>query len=226
MVAALLFISRAAAAQTADDPGLQDDSAWSESHTVKTHGSRPMRRDSLTGDRVALLGHLGVGAPAGAVGLDVDIAPVPFFALDLGVGRSPGTWQFAATPRFRVRSAESTFLTLGSGLSFGAYDNSHAMAGIACAVLCFMEGMGDSSGEIATQHYDRALWYNVEFGADIYSRRGRGLVRLTFGYGAILNSDAYSCSEDPRAYYASDHGCNRTSGQALAFMALAGGFDF
>jgi hypothetical protein len=228
LAVAFLCLSRVAAAEAQLAAGSEDDTAWSEKHTVKVRRPRlepPMQRSSVTGDRVALLVHLGIGAPAGALGVDLDIAPVSFFAVGLGAGRSPGSWQFAATPRFRFRSAQSTFLTLGSGVSFGAYNNGHTMAGVGCALACIMEGMGDSSGDIATQHYDRALWYNLELGADIYAREGSGLLRLTFGYGLILNSNDYSCSENPKAYYATGHGCSRDSGQALVFIALAGGFD-
>jgi hypothetical protein len=228
MVAAVFSLSRLAAAQAAADAVHEDDSAWSEEHTVKERRARvlqpPIERTSVTGDRLALLGHLGIGAPAGAIGLDVDVAPLTFLALDLGAGYSPGGWQLAATPRLRIRLNPTSLLTLGAGVSIGPYDNSHTVAGVGCVFFCIMEGMGDSSGDIATQHFDRALWYNLELGWDVYSS-DRGMLRWTLGYGVISNNSAYSCSEDPKRYYASGHGCERGDGQGLLFAAVAAGFD-
>ncbi|MEO6603297.1 MAG: hypothetical protein ABIQ16_25660 [Polyangiaceae bacterium] len=226
-IAALLLVSRAAAAQTTRAPGSEDDIAWPREHTVKLRRPRalpPPQRTSATGDRIALLGHLGIGAPAGAIGVDVDIAPVSFLALDLGAGLSPGGWQIAATPRFRIRLNPTSFLTLGGGVSLGPYENSHSVAGLACVFFCIMDGMGDSAGSIATQHYQRALWYNLEFGGDIYSGE-RGMLRVMAGYAQIANNTAYSCWEDPKEYYSPDHDCGRTVGQGLLFAAFAGGFD-
>jgi hypothetical protein len=228
LLAAIFCFSRAAAAQWANDATSDDDSAWSDAHTVKArgpHSESPSHRSSLTDDRIALLGHLGIGAPAGAIGLDVDLAPVSFLALDLGAGLSPNGWQVAATPRLRIRVTPTGFITLGSGPSLGPYDNSHSVAGVACVFLCLMDGMGDSSGSIASQHYERALWYNLEFGADVYAREGRGMMRVTIGYGQILNSTAYSCTEDPKDYYSSHNGCDRSTGQGLLFATIAGGFN-
>jgi len=178
----------------------------------------------VTGDRLALLGHLGIGAPAGAIGLNVDVAPVSFLALDLGAGYSPGGWQLAATPRFRIRLNPTSYFTLGAGVSIGPYSSSHTLAGLGCAFLCIMEGIGDSSGDIATQHFDLARWYNLELGWDLYSS-DRGMLRWTLGYGFIANGSANSCSEDPNRYYAPGHGCDRTDGQGLLFAAFAAGFD-
>lgn len=229
LVAALvLAISHPSAAQSAREATPEGHGTWSEEHTVKARPAQPeprAQRSSWTDDRLALLAHVGIGAPAGALGLDVDVAPLRALAIDLGAGLSPSGWQFAATPRLRVRLAPSSFFTLGSGVSFGPYSNGGALAGLACALFCIMDGIGDSSGSIASQRYHRALWYNLELGVDVYAHSGRGLVRMVLGYGQILNDSAYSCTEDPKEYYSAGHGCDRTGGHGLLFASIAGGFD-
>ena len=57
---------------------------------------------------MALLAHVGIGAPGGALGLDLDVAPIPNFAFGASVGVSPGEGlQLALMPDFGRRWARS-----------------------------------------------------------------------------------------------------------------------
>ena len=188
-------------------------------HTVVS-ASRASRH-SWSGDRLALLAHIGIGAPAGALGIDLDVAPIPVLALGFGAGVSLSGLQFAVIPRLRLASGSHTFLTLGSGVSVGRYVNQTSSAGLLCLFLCALEQNGEAP---AKQTWQRAVWYNFELGADVYSG-GRGLMRTTLGFGLILNEKAYECQEKSPSGYAPGEGCSRSSGHSLLLGSLAYGFD-
>jgi hypothetical protein len=201
-------------------------------HTVapsaQSESKATSRRTSWTGDRLALLAHLGIGAPGGALGLDLDVAPIPYLALNASIGRSPSGAQYAVMPRVRVpigtfAAGQHTWLTFGAGPSAGRYINGNANAGLGCLFLCALEQNGEGK---ATQTFKRAIWLNLELGLDVYSAEGRGLLRTTLGYGSILNDKDYTCPAPVgSSSYPPDGGCDRDSGHALAFFTFAYGLD-
>jgi len=223
-----MLLSRAASArppeapdESASSPSLAEHSVVRNSHVDPP----PNSRTSWTGDRLALLAHLGVGAPAGALGVDLDIAPIRWFAVQVGVGRSSNGAQFALLPRLRVpidTLGQRTLLTFGAGPSFGHYENGQREAGLGCLLLCALDANGEAP---ANQVFQRALWYNFELGLDIYSSEGRGFLRTTLGYGFISNASDYSCTTPEGGSYPPGDGCSRDSGQSLAFAMVAYGFD-
>ena len=198
-------------------------------HSVAPESQAPrvpaQPRTSWSGDRLAVLGHVGIGAPAGAVGLDLDFAPIRLFAIDVGIGVSPSGPQFAVMPRLRLpigtlSADQPTLLTLGAGPSFGHYKNGTRPAGIACLLLCI--GPGEGPDEEA-QNFAHAVWYNVELGLDVYPNDERGYLRITLGYGFIANDSDYTCVHGHES--GSTTKCTSYSGQALGFFTLAYGFD-
>jgi hypothetical protein len=188
---------------------------------TETHRERYERTpQGWTRDKVALLAHLGIGAPAGALGVDLDIAPIKAFALRLGAGISLGGPQLAALPRLRLAIGKGSFLTLGTGPSVGRYVNGNSLAGLGCLALCALGSLGEGP---ASQTFRRAVWYNVELGIDAFDRKGSGLFRASLGYGTILNDHDYSCEE--KAYgYPPGGACNRTTGQGLFYATAELGF--
>ena len=223
----LLVLSRAAAASSSELVSERASAASLGEHTVARGAqATPSLRTSWTGDRLALLAHIGIGAPAGALGLDLDVAPIPYFALNVSVGRSENGAQYALMSRARLpigtlAAKQNTYLTFGVGPSFGRYENLHSCAGLSCLILIGADGESP-----ATQTFDRAVWYNLEFGLDVYSGEGRGFLRTTLGYGWISNDHDYRCVPSTSSGgYASGAGCDRDSGQALAFFSFAYGFD-
>ncbi len=227
-ILSILFVSRLASAL--DTPRYMQQQSPRE-HTVvpdaHVASPPPSRRTSWTGDRVAFLAHLGIGAPAGALGLDLDVAPVRALAVHAGIGRSPGGAQYALLARVRLPIATSasgrqTLFTIGGGPSIGRYENGTESAGLACLWLCALEQNGESP---ATQTFERALWYNLELGLDIYAAEGSGLLRTTLGYGLIANDQDYACAPSPSGSYPPNKGCDRSSGRDLAFFMIAYGFD-
>jgi len=167
-----------------------------------------------------LLIHLGIGAPAGALGADLDIAPVDFFALRVGAGISFGGPQLAVLPRMRAPLGKGRFVTFGAGPSWGRYVNASSFAGLGCLALCALAQNGESP---ATQTWQRAVWYNFELGFDVYSLEDTGLIRSSLGYGTIHNDHDYSCQERPYGY-APNAGCDRSSGHGLVYLTVEFGF--
>jgi hypothetical protein len=224
LAALYLLISRTASASDVA-PERVADASFDEHSVVHDSQAARNRRTSWTGDRLALLAHIGIGAPGGALGADLDIAPIPYFAVAASSGISFGGPQFALMPRLRIpvgdrASRQRTFLTFGAGPSFGRYVNGSENAGLGCLLLCALEQNGESK---ATQTFEHARWYNLELGLDAYGREGRGYLRTTLGYGWISNDHDYTCRSRDSGYPPGG-GCDRRSGQALAFFTLAYGF--
>jgi len=225
-----LAISRLAAATPtdADDESAEDASFAKHGVVGGAHfgPAPPSRRTSGTGDRLALLAHVGIGAPGGALGVDLDVAPIPYVALNASLGLSPGGPQYALMLRARapigsLAAGRHTFLTLGAGPSVGRYENQNANAGLSCLFTCALEQNGETK---ARQTFERAVWYNIEIGLDVYSREGRGLLRTSLGYGWISNARDYTCPPASGGYPPGG-GCDRKTGKSLAFFMFAYGFD-
>ncbi|HYP87552.1 MAG TPA: hypothetical protein VEQ59_05355, partial [Polyangiaceae bacterium] len=154
-------VARRAAAEEAPAP--------SAPHSVSAvqHGPTDARvPQGFTEDHLALLAHIGIGAPAGALGGDVDVMPVPEVALRLGAGLSFNGPQFSFMPRARIPIGKREHFTLGTGASVGRYDNYGAAGGLGCLLLCV--GLGEGP---ARQTFARALWWNLEIGFDAYAPR-------------------------------------------------------
>jgi hypothetical protein len=130
--------------------------------------------------------HLGVGTPLGILGVAFDFAPVPFLALNLGVGLGVSGPEFAFTPRvrlFRWGRRSHGALYLGAGVSANAYDQPTAIDTIP------LDGsQSESADEIAHYHWNMAYWTNLEAGVEIRLRSGTSL-RPYFGVSRLLNSD-------------------------------------
>jgi len=228
LVALSLSISRLAGAFDGEpEPAPEASARHSVVSGAQLAATPRSRRTSWTGDRLALLAHVGIGAPGGALGLDLDVAPIPYLALGASVGVSPGEGlQLALMPRLRaplgtLAGGQKTFLTFGAGVSLGRYVNDREVAGLGALFL----GLGDGESP-ATQRYERALWTNFEVGLDVYSLEGRGFFRTTLGFGQISNDRDYTCSaREGGGSYPPSGDCDRDSGQGLAFFTLAYGFD-
>jgi hypothetical protein len=171
---------------------------------------RVSRRHSVTDDRVALLAQLGLGAPSGALGVELDIAPIRYAALNLGVGVTPNGTQFAGTVRLRIPVSERLLIGVGTGISFGP----HVDGGMDC--WC------GSDETTSAQVYERAYWHNIELAVDLYSKRGRGMAQFAIGYGHLLNPADYSCR--PPAQNAASSQCGSTD-DWWPFLSAAYGFD-
>lgn len=185
----------------------------------------PLRRTSWTGDRVALLAHLGLGAPGGALGAELDLAPIRRFAVNASGGFSPGGLQLAVTPRVRFELAQPEMLVgFGTGVSMGPYRSTTTSAGLVCILFCVMDSMGSSTATLA---WDRAIWHNTEVSLDVYPPRSSTFFHLTLGYGYIVNSADRVCLDADASpnEFGPGKGCDRDSGQSLLYVSAAVGFD-
>ena len=170
-----------------------------------------------TGDRVALLGHLGIGAAAGSIGVALDIAPIRFFALQMGAGVSLNGPQLALIPRLRLPVGKGVLFTLGDGVSAGRYKNERDTAGLGCVLVCMFDSIGGERP--AEQIWKRAYWNNFELGFDFFPSRGRGTARVSAGYAALLNERDYACKALDPSSSAPGGGCERTSGHGLIYLS-------
>ena len=131
---------------------------------------------------VALEGHLGVGTPLGLVGVALDVTPVRWVSLNLGVGhRTEGT-QFAAMTRARFSPTPVTG-GFGAGISGGRYTWS---------TYSFLLGPRSEHASV-DREWKTALWGNVDFHFE--GRSGGGFQwRIYVGYATLLNPNQSTCS--------------------------------
>ena len=130
---------------------------------------------------VALEGHFGVGIPLGLPGVALDVTPVRWVSLSLGVGhRTEGT-QFAAMTRARLSPTPVTG-GFGAGISGGRY------------IWSNYDFFSHSENEIEVRRvWKTALWGNVDF--HLEGRSGGGFQwRVYVGYATLLNPNQSTCS--------------------------------
>jgi hypothetical protein len=159
----------------------------SENNAPYTEWLRRHPRTSVSEDHLLLRGHVGIAGPAGSLGVDVDMIPLDWFALEAGIGVSPNGLQWAVTPRLRYPiQPKRMFLGAGVGASWGRY--SSESAGGLLAVL--------DQGEhyYAPRHWSIARWYNFEVDLDRYTDEGRGAMHLAWGIGSMQNPTDYTCT--------------------------------
>ena len=237
VVLAGILAAHSALAQVAP-PGELPGASQSEHSVVNQQRGQPSEADTKpepdvatprserepqgwTRDHVALLVHLGIGAPTGALGVTLDLAPIRFVALQLGAGASLNGLQLAAMPRLRLPIGKRALLTLGDGVSTGRYQNDHEFGGLACVMLCVMESMGERS---ATQTWQRAYWNNFELGFDEFAAHGTGVFRGSVGYAVLLNEHAYTCDPGGPSGYGPGKGCDRTGAHSMVYVSAEFGF--
>jgi hypothetical protein len=167
-------------------------------------------RTSITGDRLAFLAQLGLGAPTGTIGVEADIAPIRYLGLNFGVGATPNGVQFSGTIRLRIPVSRRVLIGPGTGLSFGR----HISGGTDC--WC---GSDDST---PAEVYNRAYWQNIEFVVDLYAKRGRGIAQFAAGYGHLLNPNDFECR--PPSINAASTECKSTDNW-WPFLSASYGFD-
>lgn len=124
-------------------------------------------------------GQLGLGMPLGAIAIEGRYSPLAIVSLSAGVGRSwYGNTQVGFMPRVHVVSLNkgAVHLSVGAGLSFGAYEQSDFL------------GLGSD------QFVDDALWGNLELSFSV--KAGSLNIRGFSGYSRTLsvgdNPDASS----------------------------------
>lgn len=146
-------------------------------------------RTSSTNDALALMGHVGLGAPAGLVGVDVDLMPIDYFALEVGVGANTYGLQWAVTPRLRIPlRPKHTYLGFGLGYSQGEYKTDSRTGGL----LFALHSMGEDK---PAKIWNTARWLNYEASFDRFTDKGRGLMRLAGGFAVLQNRSSYTCDE-------------------------------
>jgi hypothetical protein len=128
---------------------------------------------------------IGVGAPTGLLGGEVEVRPTPWTAFAIGAGTNAQSLQLAGTARvgwfgpfFRIWG--------GAGLSGGAYKPFD---------LNFCPGCDSYDSLDPKPGYwrnDLAVWSNFEFGVGVANPSGL-YTRFTLGYAAYLNPDHAQC---------------------------------
>jgi len=133
------------------------------------------------------VGHIGLGAPAGLIGVDIDLMPIDYIALEVGVGVNTYGLQWAATPRLRIPlRPRRTYLGFGLGFSQGRYKSDSQSGG----VLFALHSMGEDK---PAKIWSRARWLNYELAFDRFTDKGRGLMRLATGIAVLQNRTSYTC---------------------------------
>ncbi len=121
---------------------------------------------------VAAEAQLGLASPTGMLGLALDVAPEPWWAVNLGAGLGSGGWSWSVQPRIQ---------TMGGPVSIGG-------------------GVGLSGGEfvpaMGAVHYDHAVWGNTEVSLS-WMASDSWQLRSAFGYGVVLNDESCEWTEPP-----------------------------
>jgi hypothetical protein len=225
-VALLAFLSLipAAHAQSSSPGNTSAHAVWRDDNTDSQPWKRRVepasRRSSGTGDRLAILAHVGIGAPAGALGMSLDLAPVRWFATNVGGGLGSAGAQFAATSRIRVDLSNRVLLGVGTGVSLGPYRSRFPSEGLGGWLTL-------GSRQAAILVWERAYWHNVELSVDYYPSSGTLMSHFAVGYGYIINDNARVCTDanKPEDWFDIREGCSRSTGLSLFFASAGVGFD-
>jgi len=149
----------------------------------------------------AIYAELGLGAPLGWAGVEIEQTLASFLAMSGGVGMGFAGPQIAAMPRFRVGGRQSV-ATIGMGVSYGKFHWSDR-----CSLDCTPE---IRDGTVA--------WGNLEGGYEL--RRSNGFsLRAFAGYGRIITGQL-GCTA------VGTFGCGIEDGRSLAYVGVAVGWAF
>jgi hypothetical protein len=163
--------------------------------------------------QLAILAHFGVATPVGAVGLSVDLIPLPYLAVGAGVGTNLEGPEFEAGARLRLPVPRGGYLTLGSGWSVSHYTG-HQFNGLA-GFERVLEGMAE--GRLSYAVWQHAHFWNNELGVDGSS--GPVFGRFYVGYARLLNTADYTCTEG-------DFPCTPKDAFGLVYLGTAIGVVF
>ena len=121
-------------------------------------------------------GHLGLGTPVGFLGISGELNLVRYLALQLGVGTNGEGPQLAFMGHGRLPLGSDVGLTLGAGVSGGAY--------------VYRSNLIDADHSSETR-WDSGVFLNGELGLEILSPGGFS-VRTSFGLARLLNPSSVS----------------------------------
>ena len=134
----------------------------------------------------ALEGHLGLGTPLGFAGVALDVTPMSWVSLNLGVGQGADGAQYAGMARVRLAPTPVTG-GIGAGVSAGQHqwNNQCKVYYGPCSAMLRLPDI--------TRVWNPAIWGNVE--AFLEGRAAGGFQwRVYIGLGRILNGGASQCT--------------------------------
>ena len=165
--------------------------------------------------QLAYEARLGLATPLGFAGVAVDVTPVPWVSLNLGIGQGGHGAQYAGMARVRLATTPVTG-GIGAGVSAGRYqwDNQCKAYYGPCAAM--------DRWPVVTRTWNPAIWGNVE--AFLEGRAAGGFQwRVYLGLGKILNAAASRCtwqSVDGQR----PNGCDES--HFLGYVGTALGYSF
>jgi len=162
---------------------LTPTTSWAAPPEATTAGLAPQNRWQRP---VALEGRLGLGTPLGFAGVALDVTPVPWMSLNIGVGQGAAGGQYAGMARVRLAPAPVTG-GIGAGVSAGRYRWTNQCSALdgPCSALLQLPAIN--------RLWNPAIWGNVE--AFLEGRSGgRFQWRVYIGLGRLLNASSSTCT--------------------------------
>jgi hypothetical protein len=151
----------------------------------------------------AIFVQIGLGAPTGFLGLEVERVLAPGMAISAGAGFGETGPQFAAMPRFLFWGDRSKVF-IGTGVSGGDYK---------WTKYCYETICAEKRG--------RVMWGNAEVGAEHRFRSGFAM-RYFGGYGRVLAGDLPCVGDTSDECVRS----NQSDGREIIYTGLALGGAF
>jgi len=161
---------------------LTPTTSWAAPPEVNPPGLAPPNRWQKP---VALEGRLGLGTPLGFAGVALDVTPVPWMSLNLGVGAGGAGAQYAGMARVGLAPAPVTG-GIGAGVSAGQYEWSNQPKAI------YGHFSADLHMPSITREWNLAIWGNGEVFVEGRSG-GRFQWRVYIGLGRLLNASSSTC---------------------------------
>jgi hypothetical protein len=214
----ILAVTRISAAEPSTVPADQvlpnQDNVNAVQHSADQHAvaasHQTYKRTSTLKDRLLLRGHVGIAGPAGALGVDVDVIPFEWLALESGIGMGQTGLQWGITSKLRYPTTRNGFFVgAGFGVSWGEYV--HDSAG---GLLAFLD---QGEHRFAARRWAMARWYNFEVNLDRYEPEGRRVMHMAFGFGSLRNAAAYTCNDEN-----SDLGCDQEPRRPVTMYLVFG----
>jgi hypothetical protein len=138
--------------------------------------TEPVARKSWDAPLLVARGHIGIGTPLGFIGASAELNVMKYFAVQLGAGQNGEGLQLAFMGHGRLPVSSDVALTLGAGVSEGAY--------------AYRSNVLDADHSNDTR-WDAAVFLNGELGLEILSPGGFSL-RMSVGVARLLNPGSVS----------------------------------